>query len=240
MPRGYPDYQNPVNQVAGRLVDFSGIQTAQLGLSTLDGLGRLVWVDQFHEGLSAWELDQKVAGLDPEIVCTISENPPSCCKLGLAGAAAGSASALYRSFQFTDPKTAGLDFSILANAGNNAVAVDLALIKDGRYHAMEVQYTPIDGTITVAGAAAGPLILTMIPTLKTHLWISIKLVVDFENSRGLRVLLLGQSFSLVDYVVSDDALAEPDQVYIALSAQSNGAGSLNQYIGHVYLTADEP
>lgn len=56
MPRGYADYQNPVNQVAGRLVDFSGIQSAILGLAMLDGLGRLVWFDLFRNGLSAWAL----------------------------------------------------------------------------------------------------------------------------------------------------------------------------------------
>lgn len=240
MPRGYADYQNPVNQVAGRLVDFSGIQAAQLGLATLDGLGRLVWYDRFHEGISAWSLSHVGAAANPAIDTAISEIPPSSCKLGLTGAGFGEASLMTRALMFTTPHTFGIDFSILYNSSQTVVITTiLAVISDKSYQALLV-FDADTGKITLSTGHGAILYDTIPTTTVTHMWIPFKLVLDFENSRGLRLLIGMDNYSLVTQAMDPSPLVDADHVLISIEAASKAAGAVDQYIGHVYLTTDEP
>jgi hypothetical protein len=240
MARGYPDYQNPVNQVAGRLVDFSGIQTAILGLATLDGLGRLVWFDRFHDGLSAWELAIKGVGVAPVITSSLSEIPPSCVKLGISAGGVGTASQILRSIQLTTPKTFGLEFSVLYNQGNARVIATVMMIIGGVYWSLNVMYEPMNGTIGILGGVPSLTYVTLAPGTLARLWIPIKLVLDLENGVGRRLVVGMDSFSLANIGIGSGAHPEVDQIYIGIEADSLGAGVLDQYIGHVYLTGDEP
>ena len=240
MARGYPDYQNPVNQIAGRLVDFSGIQTAILGLATLDGLGRLVWFDRFHEGVSAWELANAGAASLPDIYAAVSEIPPSCLRLRNAGAGAGDYSLIRRSFQFVNPLIWGLEWSVLRNSGNNWVAVQVTTVQSGFLRYMSVWYYPAARLIQLSHAGGQTTFVTLSATTMAGFWIPFKLVLDNVNGIGQRLVVGNQVFSITDYHQLTVATAVSDQLYVLLISRSQGAGSLDQYIGHVYLTLDEP
>jgi len=54
MARGFPDYANPLYDIASLAFDLSSLETAQIGVSRLDGLGRLVWFDNFRGGIGGW------------------------------------------------------------------------------------------------------------------------------------------------------------------------------------------
>jgi hypothetical protein len=240
MARGYPDYQNPVNQVAGRLVDFAGIQTAQLGLSTLDGLGRLVWVDRFGEGLSAWETYTLGAGLVPVIDDAISEIPPSSGRLRIAGLALGATSGIRRSFQFTDPNKVGVEFSVLFNAGNCVVDLNITRVLDAVNSYLIVRYSPLARTVQIIRGLDTWILVTYAAFTMARMWIPIKLVLDFENGVGRKLVIGCETFGLGAITLGGGAWADTDQLYIDISAVSYGVLATDQYIGHVYLTADEP
>ena len=240
MPRGYNDYQNPVNQVAGRLVDFAGIQTAQLGVCQLDGLGRLVWLDKFGEGLGGWQLYTLGAGIIPAVTSATAEIPPSCLILGVAGGIAGDISGLQRSFLFTQPWACGVDFAVLYNQGNNRLDMNLYSVRSLVLSWIRVRYIPNLGTISIMVAGGTTVYLTLTAAASDRLWIPIKLVADFEAGTGKRLVVGTQSISLVDIPITGGPTLEPDQLYMTINAEALGAGSLNQYVGHVYLTVDEP
>ena len=79
MPRGGPDYGNPVNQQAVKTVDPGEITRARLNTDTLDGKGRMFWFDDFHSNLSAWNIGQGGAAKYPiiDVGLGTSEVPPS-------------------------------------------------------------------------------------------------------------------------------------------------------------------
>ena len=240
MPRGYPDYQNPVNQVAGRLVDFAGIQSSILGLATLDGLGRLVWHDQFHEGLSAWYISQAGTGLLPVIDDSISEVPPSCCKLDVSNASGLCSSTIARSILFADPSTVGVEFSVLYNQGVSSVTLSIARTRGALIESLALAYIPDTGVIRVSGAGVSKTFKTLPATIDARLWIPLKLVVDFEKITGRRLVILMDTFPLDDIPLTSAVAADAERVTVRIRAIATGAGSLAQYIGHVYFTGDEP
>jgi len=240
MARGYPDYQNPVNQVAGRLVDFSGIQTAILGLATLDGLGRLVWFDKFHDGVSAWELLTQGGTIIPVINSAISEIPPSCLKFPVAGKPGGEGCSIMRGFQFTDPKTVGCETAFLFNRTDVLLLLIIYCIAHGTIRSMSVRYYALTGEIQLGHAGGWTTIVTLADSTFARLWIPIKLVVDFENGVGRRLLVGIDSFSIASYSTPSAASVDTDQIYIKVQDLNMGPGVIDQYLGHVYLTMDEP
>jgi hypothetical protein len=240
MPRGYPDYQNPVNQVAGRLVDFAGIQTAILGLAPLDGLGRLVWHDRFQEGLSAWYAYQEGTGVAPAIAAGISEIPPSSCKLDVSAGGGLCNSIIIRSILFSDPVTFGVEFSVLYNQGPSLVTMSITRVKGGIGEGLAVSYVCNTGVIRVEGLGAPVTYKTLLPTIDARLWIPIKLVVNFDEAVGRRLVILMDTFPLDTIKLSSVADATAERITFKIKATATGLGSLAQYIGHVYLTADEP
>jgi hypothetical protein len=240
MARGYPDYQNPVNQVAGRLVDFSGIQSAILGLATLDGMGRLAWFDRFQDGVSAWETLSTLGASLPVISSEIAEIPPTCLRLRTDGAVINSESFVRRSCMFVSPSTVGLELSVLYNQGNDLILVYIFTVLSGNQANMGVLYRPSTGLIQLLHAGGATTFATLPAGVMARLWIPIKLVVDNVGGVGRRLTIGTQVWDLDGYVQNSGAMAECDQIYITISSVSQGAGSLDQYIGHVYLTLDEP
>lgn len=240
MPRGYPDYQNPVNQVAGRLVDFSSIVTAQLGLSTLDGLGRLVWWDTFHNTLSAWHASYAGSGHTPAIDTSLAEIPPSCVKFDVTNPIDICTSFINKQLLFTHPSTFGVDFSLLYNGGNSHIDVRMGRYYQGVNLGSGVRYKPLTGEVQVYNGSAYATVITLPKSSPTLLWLPLKLVADFDNQRLLRLCYLMDSISLVDIPLVPFATTECDQIVIDITAYGDGVGSLSQYVGHVYLTTDEP
>lgn len=240
MPRGYPDYQNPVNQVAGRLVDFAGIQSAILRLSTLDGLGRLVWAETFNEGSKAWAMSHTVSAEDPTITDTFAEVPPCCLRMNTVGAIVGRYSMAARSLMYTVPQSFGLEWSTLYNQGDNTMNVAASAVLAGIAYQTTVTYAPASGQIGIIVADGTHILDTIPPSSAIPLWIPFKVVLNFATPALMRLLVGIRVFSLVDYAYITGPSADADHIEIIFTSLSSGAGSLDQYIGHVYLTADEP
>jgi hypothetical protein len=240
MPRGYPDYQNPVNQVAGRRVDFSGIQTAQLGLATLDGLGRLVWYDLFHDGLGGWYTLAWGATCVPRISNAICEIPPSCMCIPIGGLGFFDTGGILRSFMFTNPKTIGCEMSFLFHSSDVYLRLGVYLNYGGIQQSLELSYWGSTGWIRLLHAGGFTTIYSLGTTAISRLWVPMKIVIDFEKGTGRRAVIGCESISLVQYNTITAPTLDTDQIYIQIFADRPLAGSLDQYIGHFYLTMDEP
>lgn len=145
-----------------------------------------------------------------------------------------------RSYQFLTPSKVGLEFSVLCNTGNNMVVAQVTTIQAGVFHNLEVYYMPALGTIILNYSGGTKTFVTLSASVMARLWIPIKLVVDNVTGYGHRLTIGTQVFSIVDYKQFTGAWAECDQIYIFIVSSPQGAGSLDQYIGHVYLTLDEP
>lgn len=240
MPRGYPDYQNPVNQVAGRLVDFSGIQSAILGLATLDGLGRLLWFDTFRGGLGAWELVSGGPGADPSISDQHAEIPPTCLKLDLGAGGAGSSSQISRTFIYTRPSIFGVELGLLLQHKHDMLTVTVTSFFGGVILEAVLEYDQWSGVVTLnLGFGALPILTVSNPDLSVT-WLPLKLVLDFQNGVGRRLVVGSTVLSLADKTFNPGAGTGSDLVFMAIAGRGLATPSASQYVGHVYLTTDEP
>jgi hypothetical protein len=240
MARGYPDYQNPVNKVAGRLVDFSAIVVSQLGMSPLDGLGRLVWFDKFHGSLSAWYIVLPDAD-DSAVICTdVSEVPPCCLRLTPSVTVVGGGPSVYHTQGFTIPSPSGLEVSMRVNAGHVRLYMEMALYYSGTVYYMQVYYLPVLRQFVLVSASPDTVLYTLPVAYSPGTWLTVKLVVDWINKVGMHVLIGDLSFDISAYAPRTAATAFVDSLEINLGARGLSAAALPQYLGHVYLTMDEP
>jgi hypothetical protein len=240
MARGYPDYQNPVNKVAGRLVDFSAIVVSQLGVSPLDGLGRLAWFDKFHDNLSAWWIILTHPDTFAVISTDVSEVPPSCAKLtpGLSGGGCGAS--LFHTSTYTEPSPTGLEVSMRVNVGDAYITMGYDLFYNGTHYSMYVQYYALARQIILQSAIPDFVIYTLPVSYRTGTWLTIKLVVDWIGQKGVRLLIGDLFFDLSAYAVRAAPSVFLDSLSIYVGAHGLSAAAIPQYLGHVYFTMDEP
>jgi hypothetical protein len=240
MARGYPDYQNPVNQVAGRLVDFSSIVTAQLGLASLDGLGRLFWWDTFAKTLSAWDLLPAEGDLTPVIDTDLSEIPPSCVKYPLEGGEAEGYSSIRRSFLLSNPNSVGVDCSFYGDGGTVYQYLQLSIYLNNYAHVVTLGYDQETGEVTLSTVDGDTLIYTFPSAPVGAVWIPFKLVVDCTQFLVTRALVGIHNFAPEDYTIPPLGTVSSDYIMITLGCIISGETPYDNYLGHVYVTTDEP
>jgi hypothetical protein len=240
MARGYPDYQNPVNQVAGRLVDFSSIVTAQLGLASIDARGRLFWWDTFHEGLGAWVPTVGAGWFAPYITNAHAMVQPSCCCLpGDVGVGVGS-SQIFRALQVASPNTTGVEFSFLAKQSPSAIAVQMAMVRSLVAYYMTFTYLQNTGDVWLS-AFGGPYLIATLPVnVGNPQWTIAKLVINWPDMVGHHLLIGLDDYPLSAYVPDSVAVTNADCVYLIITGSTLNNLGLAQYLGHVYFTMDEP
>jgi hypothetical protein len=243
MSRGYPDYNVADITFFSKDDPNSDVIAQQSGFSRLDNRGRIVWFDDFRNGLIRWSPSNNGTGINP-IHLVGSE-----LSVGYNGA---------------------VKFDPVANNGISMIDTDLVLpvakkigIEVGlrlfaNYADVEIRLghsyqegSPKDAILYIRSGTGkidiyNNLVNTTIYTVSSlayflNSWISIKYVIDIENNKWVRALLGNQQIELSSYSLRSGTLGLSGSTNLLIRATGTSAVLKSAwYLGYVVVSGDEP
>lgn len=240
MPRGLPDYYNPSTLVSSRMVDLTSVFSAAMGIPPLDGRGRIMWIDTFGEGVSAWRLDKDTDGVAAHAYGGFSEIAPLCAALGPGTKAKDGFSGIIRDTYLGTPTSLGFEIGFWF-AGNNAyIQQEIQYFNNSQLMWMKVRIYGATGEVKLVHKTGEALIADLQSLFLSRAWYTSKLVVDPVSKRGVRWLLGPTQYDISDYQMFTGSgtynLYTSNTVYV--HPVTDGAQSV--YLGHAILTIEEP
>lgn len=243
MARGHPDYN--VADISFFSVDNSNadIIAERAGFSRLDNRGRVIWFDDFRQGLFRWSLQNNGTGLDP--VHLYSEE----LSVGFHGAvkldavANNGVSQMDTSLVLPVSKRLGVEVSIRLISGFGDVEINLSHNYSGTTARDAIFYIAAStGAIKIYDNLTSRTVFT--PSNVSQLlnsWITVKFVVDLENNRWMRAMLGNQQFDLSSYALRTGASSLNGFTEVII--RNTGIDATNKeewYCGYVVISGDEP
>lgn len=240
MPRGLPDYYNPDTVLAAKMIDMGQVLTGVIGVNTVDGRGRIVWYDNFREGVGAW-IDSSSGDATPVVATTVHCEIPPCAMRLSSGTSGGAGDGkAYFQLRLGQPYRMACEFTLYATTDD--VRINLYMVYSttgGGKRGMIVIY-PSTGLIQIS-TGGGLLNLTNIDmSAMANAWIPVKFVMDVPNDKYLRVMIGGQEISIPLYSLYATADTFDETAWIVVEVLGQDGADHNIYIGHTFITLDEP
>lgn len=240
MPRGYPDYNNPVYTIAARGIDLGNLQTLQIGTQSIDGLGKLFYVDNFREGLYGWERNVYGDGAAPFLHINRPFIPPVSCRLPCGTLAGGGAVDMKHQAYFRKPSGLGLEFSL--SYSQTAAYVYTQLGYDGGDFLRQVILRFSTSTQVLAIYVNGVYvdIVTLDNNNDLNSFLTLKAVGNWATGYYERLLVGMEQFDLTSYPLPQTFTFSQGWYFAYFAAYGQAATQPELNIGHVILTVDEP
>jgi hypothetical protein len=241
MARGYPDYNNPFFSIAAHSVDFAQLMAFMSGIRTVDNLGFLLDVENWKEGLSAWELGYDAAGRTPHVFTGRCEVPPFSMRSSFVGGGGFGTMYIKKTWANLLNSRMGIEFSILIDAIFPRLTIQIEQ-QDGltawRFSA-RVDYN--QKLVETKIDAAWQTLATYPFSSSGYYFVPLKFVWDYDTTTLVRWIIGGNRYDidllsgeLVTYVSSTQ------KTTLTLSAEDITYVAQNITIGHVFTTIDEP
>lgn len=240
MARGYSDYGNVVGAVAAKTLDLNQVVTALLGVTPTDGKGRLIWYDTFHSSMGAWTMTGYGDGAVGVIQQAYAEVPPSSALLDCGTLAGDGISKIDRKVHMPNPGKAGIEVSFLYLTASAEVKV-LMIYTDGTtgYH-LQLMILPGTGEIQIHTGGDYLTIGNIGFTGGMGAWVTVKAVGDFTSHKFVRLIVGSQEFDISAYDMDTAIYTEANTLHVAISGFAWGTLTKSLYLGHVFVTVDEP
>lgn len=240
MARGHPDYGEPGYKTAGVNLDIGALLVALKGIGSVDGLGRIWFMDTFGEGLTAWNLNKSGNGSLPVASTLESEVPPASMYLD-ASATTTHTSLANKFLHIGGEDVIGFEVGILYS--NTVPTITLqSYYDDGTFtHTAIMQIQVSTGLIVIYDEAFDPVTVGNIPaTPAAETWLPVKMVIDYENGVYKRAIFGGTIYQLGQGLYVEEAGETQGTLQFQIAATSGGAANRAFYCGHAILTRDEP
>lgn len=240
MPRGFEDYENPSYSIAGRTIDISQMILSLSGVYSLDGLGRVIYADDFENGIGTYhEIDAFFPG---PLIATGKEaelgSVSMSVDVGTPGL--GGLKDVFKQLTANPTQSVGMQTSIAWHA-------------DAALYYLRLEYT--DGVIARSGilkidpatrnvsyqSGASLVVLAQLPTLPTLVtWVPIKMVLNLTDNTYRRIII-GNTVYDVDGILAAPSVIFPGKgLGFGWTFDRSGAVDKIGYIGHVLVTLDDP
>jgi hypothetical protein len=240
MPRGYPDYANPLYSLASRNIDFGILETMAIGISSLDGRGRVFWWENFREGIYGWKLTSSGNGSVPYIHTLQSLIPPVSARLPCGTVGGSGLSLMLRQIALSTSISMGLEFSYAWEKDAADVYGRLQYDTGGVAHLMSIQINTETGLIR-HGAAGGFVDLVTLDTLdEPDRFVRFKIVGNFTTNMLERAIVGNVEYDLSAYTMGTAVPYLPGLVTVSFQATAQAAATPAVNLGHVIFTIDEP
>ena len=240
MPRDYPDGAAPIYQVAVKQTDLGQLFLAQTGFQPLDTRGRMVWLDTFQEGIKRWEL---ATGGDGSVPIPDASYPfvGSASSELSSGTLAGVGSSSQRVRFFSDfGQRVGFEFGLRYASGTGRIVVNIYWLRAAAQTRARLTIRPEDGEILVGPDTALVSVGNVGAAGAVAIWLPVKLVVDFDTEKLVRVMVGNTLIDLSDYDTITTTLTGNWQLICELNSYAWGTGSKVTYLGYGMVTLDEP
>ena len=241
MPRGLPDFYNPDYGVAGSSRDLNPLILATLGFNSVDGLGRVLYVDDFQSSINHWHVNHTGGGSDPVLSGDYADHGLTSLKCDPGAVAVDDTSYVRRDFVIEEVDKVGVEVSIYTEMATKRMEITFSK----RFG--EVAY---DCLVWVDGEFGEVILYDGVDYILIHeddllsnyyAWLTIKIVVDYNTGKYDRLIIGQKKYDISQYdLYTWDTGADDNRFMLELAAYSNGVGSNPGYFGHVILTVDEP
>ncbi len=240
MPRGLPDYYNPSTVVSQRVVDMTQILATLAGISPVDGRGRILYFDSFKDGLVGWTLANIGDGVIPVAYVNLSELPPVSARLDGGTLAGNGQSIMNRVGNVLDATGLGFEAGLYFSSFDTVTNLNIYYHGASRILAANLQLISATGVCQIVTGGVLTPIVTLGNLAAADGWIPVKLVADVANGVYSR-LIVGQSqYDLTQALQDTGPSTVQGRIQVNLSVQGKSGTAGVNYLGHVFITTDEP
>ena len=244
MPRGLPDYGIPQYSIATQSIDMATLMLAQTGICSIDGKGRIFHGDNFHAGLSGFELGSGGDGKNPYPATTHCYIPPL--SMGMNAGSINGNGVAYAYKDITIPDTSKVGIEVMVGAGtSHPIIYDVMMSYsyiDGSGYKWEIKWNTNNGTISINVGGSFINIGTYAPNISGWIWTPIKLIGNISNGKYDRLLLGNIGYNLSNYNATNIGILTKGTLEIYLQGwggMTYQTGDYGRY-GYVIVTVDEP
>lgn len=240
MARGYPDYNNPVYSLASKNIDFGILALAQMGIASIDGRGRIVWFENWREGIYKWSLNNAGDAFPPRLTTTRSFIAPASCEFVYGTLAGVGEVGITRETTLYSPGRLGVEFSLSMSNLNNDFRLYFRVGTLTEIMLALLTIHSSTGDVIIQDDITDRTITNVLGQLGVVTFIPVKLVVDFITHSFVRLMIGELSFDLSQYVTWDLMPVSREFVSVGFDVLATGAVYTSDFLGHVIFTTDEP
>lgn len=239
MPRGAPDWGEYAQQDLLIKTFDLGELAVRLGCpSILERGGTIIFMDNFEDGYSRW---LKTPYTNCQIVLSHKKTLAGGYSARFAYSAASTSwSLLKASIPFLYTSTYGVETLMLFNSNQISVYNGLRLIQDGVRYMYYFKLVPSTNSLYIYTPLGDTLIANDLSIDVTgNLWVFVKLIVDVEKGKYWRIKVNERSFDISAYAPYSGAIAEANNVSLAIQVNNSAAPACDLYVGSAIITVNE-
>lgn len=252
-PMGFPDHGVPITQVAQITTDPGEIYTRLLGFAPTDGLGRVLFLDTFINGLAAWRIGNSGAGVLPALVGQeVGFANAFVAPLGVEfdpGPTSGGYSNMHSPHYLGQATRIGNEWAIQLPAFGAGTFPQISIsfayrhftqangrLAELRWNVNSDKKWAVNNNgsyVSLANTDMG------IDSSYSDYWVQVKFVADWSTNKYVRLILGQTSFDLSTYTMPTTSISVPGHATPAILVQSGGT-SFPVNAGYYLATQDEP
>lgn len=240
MARGNPDWNVPVLASAVPITENADMFATLNGFSRVDNRGRIVWFDDFREGVFRWEDVSDAGALSPIHVFDTGLS------YGRTGAAlldpvvnGGSAFMVMQTVIPVSQKM-GIEIAIRPLTNFSNFTAEMYVSDDeGASHYASMKLN--DTTSTVQLRSTNVFTSSLGSAAFVDRWVVMKMTFDIVTDKFDRLVIGNNTYDGSAIALGTGAAGLNGQCYVALHADANDVTNIGAfYVGYVIITADEP
>jgi len=242
MPRGQRDFggTSPTTTIAG--VSDMGELAVRLGSPvTFDRRGDVILLDDFEDNINKWVQTHVGVGGAIALSNDTCKNGARSCKF-TTGNVIGNACSIERYMSYPVSGRFGFEISFTYESNFSQWEWLLQLNDGAFYHLAEITY--VDATGTLYYRDSTPADVAIVAGLSLYevdeLFHTIKLVVDFDNDKYIRLILNNTEYDLSAYSFEKKADATNQRLFTRVRAYTATAANNVMYLDDAIWTQNEP
>ena len=242
MPRGQPDYGLYTQTPVASGISDPGEAAARLGgINVYDRRGWTVWMDDFEAPALRWGTAIVAPGSIPVLSTTRAWMGIQSVYLAVP-AVNGARSAINRTFPLVRLGRIGIELFTYLNVTTPSYLMILLTIYDGSNESYaELHLDNLARTATlITSIGPIPVATKCFPLVPLIAFIPVKLVVDMDTDRYVRLLIGPDEIDLSTYLMVLGPATDVKMLGLTCWLEGNVAGVSNGYIDNFILTQNEP
>lgn len=242
MPRGQPDWGIYTQTPVASGISDPGEAAARLGsINIYDRRGWTVWMDDFEAPALRWSASSSVGGTLP-ILSSIRAWMGVQSAYFVTAAVALEYAALQMSFPLVRLGRVGEEFFIWLTSKTPGYFSIYLLIYDGsNISRAELLLDSQARNATIVTPAGIEVVATnCFNTMAFEVWVPVKLVVDMDTDRYVRLLIGPQEIDLSPHSLIDGGATTEKQLWISMALVGGVIGGMTAFVDNFILTQTEP
>lgn len=236
-----PDYTSKwKNKTISNVVDSAELAARLGSINTFDRRGNIVWMDDFESDTSRWR--HGLTGGRGSITTSAER-----CWMGsssyklVTGATSGDVVYITKYFSVPSSSRIGVELHVHSPGTNNEILV-LLYGDDGvnQYDGQLIYNVPTDTVAYEPSAGADvPLKRDVLNIPAEHIWIPLKMVIDWDTKRYVRAIVEDLDTDLSDQLLPTLGTTNTKFICIYIRVTSTAAGAQTVFLDNVILTQNE-